>query len=327
MQNLPTRITGPERHDVRRLPGVIDTLGAGYALLNRRPYVVLVLVALDVLYWLGPQLLPTGFTDALANWLTHVGAGSDTLNAIRDLGAHLNLLTLLSIILPSLIASLTPDELAHAGTPLTHIALSRWAAPLAALGLAVLGVFIGMAYYTILGRLVRGHPTLSRGLFRATLQNGLAMIGVGITLIAAALVFFVPISLTAGLGVMIGAGPVILPLIALVLTGLWLWIFLLTFFVEEAIVLSQSGPLRSLALSAAIVRQHFWPVVRFVVAATLIEMGVPIALRVFFRTPWGVPFALLSYAYLMTGVIIAAMVFYLDRVALILRARPEQQGQ
>jgi hypothetical protein len=149
------------------------------------------------------------------------------------------------------------------------------------------------------------------------------MIGVGIVLIAASFVLFVPISLTAGLGVMVGAGPVILPLVALALTGLWLWVFLLTFFVEEAIVLSQSGPLRSLALSAAVVRQHFWPAVRFVLAATLIEMGVPIALRVFFRTPWGVPFALLSYAYLMTGVILAAMVFYLDRVAVMLRPRIE----
>jgi hypothetical protein len=37
-------------------PSVIDTLTAGYETINRRPWLILLPIALDLLFWLGPKL-------------------------------------------------------------------------------------------------------------------------------------------------------------------------------------------------------------------------------------------------------------------------------
>ena len=44
------------RAEATRPPGVIDTLTAGYSVVNRSPWVLLIPILLDVFLWLGPQI-------------------------------------------------------------------------------------------------------------------------------------------------------------------------------------------------------------------------------------------------------------------------------
>ena len=61
-------------------------------------------------------------------------------------------------------------------------------------------------------------------------------------------------------------------------------------------------------------RAHFWQVLRFLLVVMLIQMGTPVVLNLFLRTPWGVPFASVSFAYLVTGLALATLIFYRDRL-------------
>jgi len=303
----------------RTVPGVIDTIGTAYAMLNRQPYLIMVLVALDLVYWLGPRLSPIAFTARVAEWLGRAGADPQAQGLLRDLGTQFdNLLMLLSVLIPTLVFALGVDRLPQLPALTWNVEVPWWLVPPLALTLAALGVLVGMGYLTMLGRLVRGHAVISPELPRAALRNGLAMIGLYLILIGLFVLVLMPAMITSVLSVVIGIDALILPIVSLFLFALSLWAFLLTFFVEEAIVLSQAGPLRALYLSYHLLRSHFWQAVRFIVAVMIIQTGAPIALSLFTRTPWGVPFALVSYAYLITGLGLASMIFYRDRVAVVL---------
>ena len=51
-----------------KLPGIIDTLSAGFQTVNRHLYLLLVPILLDLFYWLGPRLTvkPARASTALA---------------------------------------------------------------------------------------------------------------------------------------------------------------------------------------------------------------------------------------------------------------------
>lgn len=298
------------------VPGVIDTIGTAYALLNRRPYLILVLVALDVVYWLGPRLSPESFFGAVADWLASVGADQQALNLVRDSGAQFgNVAPLLSILVPTLAFTLGAGAFPTVPGASPVVDLPWWLVPFAAPTLACAGVVLGMGYLTMLARLLRGQPVLDRQLPRAIAVNGGRMIAFYLMLVGLALLVLLPVSFTAAFGLLIGIGGFVLPMVSLFVFVLSLWAFLLTFFVEEAIVLSQAGPLRALFLSYQVLRSHFWQVLRFILVVLLIQIGSPVVLSLFLRTPWGVPFASVSFAYLVTGLTLAALIFYRDRLS------------
>ena len=303
----------------RTIPGVIDTIGTAYAMLNRQPYLVTMLVMLDLVYWLGPRLSPVAFTARVTQWLGQAGPDTQAQSLVQDFGAQFdNLLLLLSVSIPTLVFALGVDRMPQLSALSWSVELPWWLVPPLALTLAALGVLVGMGYLTMLGRLVRGQPAAITGLPRVALRNGLTMIGVYLVLLGLFVLILMPAIITSVLSVIIGIDALILPIVSLFLFALSLWAFLLTFFVEEAIVLSQAGPLRALYLSYHLLRSQFWPAVRFIVVVMIIQTGAPIALSLFTATPWGVPFALVSYAYLITGLALASMIFYRDRVSLVL---------
>ena len=83
--NLFNRVPDNRASDRPKLPGVIDTLGSGYRILNRHLYLLLLPILLDLFYWLGPRLSidPVArralqFVDDLAATSTTAAAGSQT---------------------------------------------------------------------------------------------------------------------------------------------------------------------------------------------------------------------------------------------------------
>ncbi len=312
----------------RTVPGVIDTIGTAYALLNRQPYMILCLVALDVVYWLGPRLSPLAFLRVVADWLGQIGADTQAQSLISELGSQFdNVFLLLSDVVPTLVFALGVRGLPELPVRSLRIELPWWLVPPSILVLAVTGVVLGMGYLTMLGRLVRGYPVISRELPRAAVQNGLRLVGLNLILFGLFVLLVMPATITVALAVLIGIDALILPLMSLFLFALFLWVFLLTFFVEEAIVLSQAGPLRALYLSYHLLRSYFWQALRFILVVTLIQTGAPIALSLFTRTPWGMPFASVSYAYLVTGLALATMLFYRDRIAGVLAQQASKSAR
>ena len=55
-----TRSSAPLIRGGPRKSGVIDTISAGYAAINRQPWLLLAPILLDLLLWLGPRVSPAG---------------------------------------------------------------------------------------------------------------------------------------------------------------------------------------------------------------------------------------------------------------------------
>ena len=69
--------------DEQPLPGVIDTVGLGYAALAMRPQVLLPPILLDLYLWLGLRLTAKPFTARLVTWIW--GEGTVRAQAARDI--------------------------------------------------------------------------------------------------------------------------------------------------------------------------------------------------------------------------------------------------
>ncbi|MCX2726085.1 hypothetical protein OO015_01020 [Thermomicrobium sp. 4228-Ro] len=299
--------------------GVIETLGTAFTILNRRPYLIVGVMALDILLWLGPRLPAGTVTRSLSDVLIRVGAlPPDQQSALQSLGEQFDLLMLLVSFLPSLVSALGPDTFALPYDPIV-IGLSLPTAVLGGSVLFALGIVVSMAYWTLLADVVRGERFRSRRYGRAVLRNAGAMLAYLGLLFLGAVGLSVVTSMVLLAAAMTGLEPVVTEsLLFFALLGALAFYFA-TFFVEDAIVMSGAGPFRSALYSLGILRVTFWPAVRFIVAVSMIQLGLPLALRVFTTNALAVPFALLSYAYVATGLMLASLLFYRDRIVHVLR--------
>jgi hypothetical protein len=83
----------------------------------------------------------------------------------------------------------------------------------------------------------------------------------------------------------------------------------------DAIAVSDAGPLRAIKLSVTVVRRNFWSMLRLFAAGWLISSGFPIAWAYLAQQTAGVPLAVVGNAFLNTGLLAAAMIFYRERLA------------
>ena len=95
-----SRVLG--RDDAARPLGVIDTLTAGYETINRRLWLLLFPIALDLLFWLGPKLSVVRLAGYLPPELLR-SIGSEETAAVTEALARLNLVFLLALHVPTLL--------------------------------------------------------------------------------------------------------------------------------------------------------------------------------------------------------------------------------
>lgn len=300
-------------HEAPKLPGIIDTLGVAYALLFRRPYLILLPIALDLYLWLGAALSARSLADAFARWMNQVPeADPQIVELTHNAIAGFDLFALVGISIPSLIADRGRDAVAHVGQSIWVTGIPWWAVLVLGAVLIVGGIAIGMVYLTMIGRLVRDHPILAAGFGREAMRNVLRMLGFIGVAIGTVLLLTMPVALFGGLLLVVGIN--VLSLFALLGWVAIMWAFFALFFAQDAIVLSEAGPLRAMYLSYNVVRRNIGSTAGFIIVYLLITNGTPVALQVFTTSTWGVLFALITNAFVATGVLAAAMLFYRDRV-------------
>jgi hypothetical protein len=78
--------------------------------------------------------------------------------------------------------------------------------------------------------------------------------------------------------------------------------------------------------SYQVVRRYFWQTVGFIGLSMVVTTGFPLALRSLARQPAGLALASLTHAFIASGMIAAAMLFYRDRARRIgiLSCNPER---
>ena len=298
-------------------PGVIETVGNAFVLLNKRPYMLIPPVVLDLFLWLGVRLSLQPLTDTIIRWIgKSPSIDSATIDHIRNAGTSFNLFDLLAISMPTFVTRVGADAIAGASNR-TIGSMEWWLLlPLGFL-LFVVGIAIGVFYLTLLGFMVRDERVAVGSLAATSTKNILRTYAYFLLLLGVALLILFPLLMLSAVLLVFGIS--ILPLLTLFLAFAAIWAYVLLYFAQDAIVVSKAGPARAIYLSYNVVRANFWPCVGLIVVSMIIQIGTPLALVAFTRSPWGVPLAFIAHAYILTGLAVAAMLFYRDR-ALKLRA-------
>ena len=295
--------------------GIIDTISLGYGLINRQPWLLAIPIVLDLFLWFGPRLSAREPLEALIARLAAPTGDAASEAAVWEnlqrMAENSDLFDLLGIQVPSLVRALNPSSLPFAEGRMvinvTEVGTAIWLSLL----LLALGLGLMAAYMLPIAQLVRSGRveilTIGADLGRAWLRLLLLVL----LLVGAILAVAVPLSLLAALFSLVGVDIVLLLVFVLQVAVIWLLIYL--YFVPEAILVSNVGPVQGIRNSIALVRQNFWPALGLIAVTLLITAGLAIIFEAIAANPIGLPLAIAAHAYIGSGLVAAGMIFYRDR--------------
>jgi hypothetical protein len=294
--------------------GIIDTLTSGYGLINRWPALLAPPILLDLFLWFGPRLSVRAPLQAAADLLASQGETNEQmLTIIRDAAAQSDLFALLALQVPSMMRLLNPAQTPLAGNrPLVDVT-----EPGSALGIGLLvlltGLLLSMIYFVPIARVVRdGRPGLA-GIGASIGRAWLRQLALILLLIGGGIAAAIPLGIITALLALVGAPLQALVLFAAQIAVIWLVVYL--FFADDAIVVSEVGPLRAIRYSIAVVRHNFWASLGLIALTIVISWGLPEVFKALARVAFGVPVAIVANAYINAGLAAASMLFYRERLA------------
>lgn len=313
--------------------GVFETLTEGFFALNKRLWLLLIPILLDILLAFGPgvSLTPSLLDKTSAVFspaLTQLGgtASSGAQTETRDLVSLLsdtNVLGLLAMQLPSLLTASAATHL----PPLNGEAWVQIAEPgqltLSFLALGILSLLLASLYLNGIAGVIRqetfdGVSYVSTALFGwlRYLQLALASFLVIVTVaLGGSLLSAIAGVLSQALQGLLSVAFATLSLAAL---------FFLRF-ADDALFVARARPLQAAWYSFAIIRRHFWSAVGLIALIQVILWGMAIALSLMKGHPTGQLGAIAIYAYIATGLSTGAMLFFWQRLLLLKAQLQEEQ--
>jgi hypothetical protein len=313
---------------------LIDTISEGYAAINRRPWLMLLPLVLNLYIWFGTQL---SFAPLLTNLSTIAPLGSNSaeqsaaaVEQVRRMGAFdmrqaiawlnfiptLTMYTINSSDANCLTFSLSlacevPPPLAPERNTIKVYNLGG--ALLAFVLLNLLALPLSAIFLTQVAAAVRGDraalPIAAQRAWRAML----ALLGKVGVLIGVGLALGLPFAFLMLLLMFFSQALSVLMAIALAMALFWINIYL--GFANEAIVVSGVGPLRALHTSFNIVRRNLWATLGFLALSLLITTGSGMLwLNLAEGSTIGLIVAIVGSAYLGSGLLAARMAFYRERL-------------
>ena len=328
--------------EVQRTPlGVVDTFAKGFTMVNRRLWVVAIIIALDLVLWLGPKVSISPLLDDGLNWYHHLLVQSSlqfgpqqalrpdeieqlytqTSLALEPL-RQVNLLATLAWNLPCLIKIGASSGLGPLGGKVMALDMWSWFLMLL-VGLGAVGLLGSCLYLGALAHLARGESIRGAALVRSLGRNWLRLVLYFILLGILGLLLVPPLLLASG--TVAGLNPLGAGLVAVIAFIVMLCLMFTLFFVDDAIFVSNAGVLKAIWYSANIVWRNLWSALAFFLVANVILLGMPVAWGLILGHPVGVVVAILGNAYIATGVLTASMLYYWERFAQ--WRSPSQEGR
>jgi hypothetical protein len=295
--------------------GIVDTLGHGFAVLNRRLWLILIPVALDLLFWLGPKLSAAAVLLRLADQATSY----EQLKAIEQFAVNFNLLFLLALYVPTIKLGVVQGRGGGLGAspggqpefvstgPI--ISLSS-VGSVFALGLALiaLGMLVGALYLGLVASLVRDGAVSLHDVVRRLWRYWGRMALLGLTMTAAVFGLMVPPQFIALVSPPLGSLLLLVGSIAAV------WLLFYLYFALYALFINDCSMPAAILSSVDVVRHHFWSALLFITVFWVITAGWAIIWQSLATVPLLVALCIVANAYIGTGLTAAAMYFYLERV-------------
>ncbi len=297
-----------------RPPSVITTINQGFQAINRRPWIVLIPLVLDLLLWLGPRISPQPW---LGQLLTAQPALAEQLAPYieeqRALGIPFDLRTSASLV-GTVRSLISPVWVAPApfGAAAWHIG-SGWELLGAALLINGIALVLTALYLSQLSDLLRTPATPTGGWLGRGARAVGRLVAVALSWVALVVVTFLPF-LLVGAGLMLVSQLLGSVVIVIGLTVVF-WLAFTAYFAFDAAVLGNLRPGRALLSSVSVVRSSFWSVIALLVLSWLIFTGLGVVWQAIAGLGWpGVLVGMLGSAYVATGLAAAHLVFYRDRV-------------
>ncbi len=314
---------------------LLATLVEGYAILNRRLWVLIVPVGLDLFLWLGPRVSPLRLAESLSSLVAQAAsvaqssqmdpqALAEWTQALQDGAGGANVLDLVSFpLIPSLLPRLEAPAQPAVST-LHWVPEVGWL-PLVALAAVVVGLLLWTLYLVPLADLVRGSnergPRLLRRVPRAWWQM-IQLMGIAL---GAALVFLVLLVVVSWFGALFS--PSLGTLLAYLCGAAALWAVFYLYFSPNAVLVSGVKPLRAAAYSAQIVRFNLWSCLGFVALVYIVQLGTMTVWQRLGGYPWAVLVGIVANAYVTGGLLAAGLVFYRDKIRGLIAAAQTRQNR
>jgi len=233
---------------------IIDALAAGFDLVRRRLWLILVPVVLDLFLWLGPRIsigpLVQRITPLLSPPATTALSAADaqTLTLSRDAlleaGRSFNVFSLLTNTLLGVPGLMTVTEPAK---PVVTSAVIQVSSGWLALGTFILlllaSVFIATLYLGLIAQEITAGAINLKSLLLGVWIYGARIVALGAFLIGIALILVFPMSVVSALVALVSQGLAIMIIGAFSLAAMWVTLALLIylFFAVSGIVLNGEG--------------------------------------------------------------------------------------
>lgn len=307
------------------LPGVVETLSGGFDHVNRILWITLFPIVLDLFFWFAPRLSAGPFLHVLVDALrrfygslqgnldpTSLEQARQVLSALDQAAGTFNAWTLLVgglAVVPSLArpsrGGTLPVEITTGGQFLVALLVFE-----------VIGAILGCVYLGLIAQQVRDGRTdwgrLARRLpFFVGTAFAIIFLALGLILLLS-----VPVGLVLGLvrviSTQLGDLLTVMAFVAAQVSLILGLIYL--FFLLDAIVVSEAGPVRAVTSSARVVARNFWGAVGFILVYVFIDWGLQLAWVALSKTAPGTVLAIVGNAYVASGLAAASMRYYLSRL-------------
>lgn len=314
-------------------PGIVETLSAGFEQVNKIIWIMLLPIAMDFFLWKGPLLsvapvirkLLAFYGDVLPAQMDKAqvaaSVATETMQNFEAMRPQLEALAgqfnLLSLLVAN-VAVVPTVGLARQSDPTWVIDLVQPAMiALLAIVFELIGVLLGVLYLGLLAQQVRDGRIDARRLLDRIWRNWLSVIGLVALMIGLVLLIGVPGGIVLGLTFLISAGfgsGLMAVFAAMLQIGLMLALVYF-FFLTDAIVVSEVGPIRAALNSVKVVARNFWSAIGLIVLIFVITAGTQVIWNYLSDETWGIVAAIIGNAYIASGLAAASMMFYKTRMA------------
>ncbi len=311
----------PEVRAGDRPTGLIDTLQAGFNVVNHNAWLLIIPLALDFFLLWGPQPSLGPSFGRLAGELASpqlpasaaFAPGSEEarrgLVEMVERASQVNLLSLLA--LPAMGVPSFRASVAGEGTRIPLDSMTSVGAVV--LACLVIGLTLATWFFGLLAQAVREGQAEVRRFVPDFAQTALWVIALfGLALVAVVGIGGPALVLLAAVSAAIPTAATVLEAI---LVGVVLWAFVYLFFTTDALYVSRVSPLVAIQRSVRVVRHNLWSALGLILLVVLISTGLTMLwqqVATNLRAP-GVGLSIVGHSYISTGLAAASMTYYKER--------------
>ena len=317
--------------------GVIDALASGFELVVRRPWVLVLPIIFNLFLWLGPQVTAKPIFDQALTMLNASVAATPGISAeaqqgldatksmLQSMGNSFNVLDVTATFALGVPALLGLETLSTSAPRAPWFVVGDLGTLLAlALLLAFVGVLIASLYLETIARAVRRDESpraFAPRVLKSYLNTGALIAFAVFGLIVLLSPFLIGATLVSLLSQTLASFILIAGSMLVLVAVLYMT------FALPAIFVSGANPLQAIWNSITIFRYNSWSAMGLVFLIYLIQMGFSLVWQQLLVGVWSAVIIVAANAFLGSGMIAAAMLYYHDRFTWLTQVRERIRQQ